>query len=124
MPLTVNIDKKNVECVTLSPSGSIDTNTSIILDKAVDSVLQLKPKVIVLDMKDVDYMSSAGVRVIIKAKKGIEALGGILTIVNLQPQIKKVFDIINALPSLQIFGSIQELDDYLTLMQKKDLGQE
>jgi hypothetical protein len=38
---------------------------------------------------------------------------------NLQPQIKKVFDIINALPSMQIFASIEELDEYLDAMQKK-----
>ncbi|MGD2270109.1 MAG: hypothetical protein PVI06_06895 [Desulfobacterales bacterium] len=38
---------------------------------------------------------------------------------NLQPQIKKVFDIINALPSMQIFASIEELDEYLDAIQKK-----
>jgi hypothetical protein len=38
---------------------------------------------------------------------------------NLQPQIKKVFDIINAFPSMQIFASIEELDEYLDAMQKK-----
>ncbi|NLI33918.1 MAG: hypothetical protein GX422_14245 [Deltaproteobacteria bacterium] len=40
---------------------------------------------------------------------------------NLQPQIKRVFEIINALPSLQIFSSIQELDDYLTEMQRQTI---
>jgi len=33
--------------------------------------------------------------------------------INLQPQIKKVFEILNALPSLKVFASIQELDSYL-----------
>jgi anti-sigma B factor antagonist len=37
---------------------------------------------------------------------------------HLQPQIKKVFDILNALPTLQVFASIQEMDEYLDAMQK------
>jgi hypothetical protein len=39
--------------------------------------------------------------------------------INLQPQIKKVFDILNALPSLKVFASIQELDGYLDAMQTR-----
>jgi hypothetical protein len=38
---------------------------------------------------------------------------------NLQPQIQKVFDILKAIPSLKVFANIQELDEYLDLMQKK-----
>jgi hypothetical protein len=37
---------------------------------------------------------------------------------NLQPQIKKVFDILNALPTMQVFASIEEMDRYLDAMQK------
>ena len=41
---------------------------------------------------------------------------------NLKPQIKKVFEIINALPELNVFRSIEELDAYLDKMQKKEMG--
>ena len=37
---------------------------------------------------------------------------------NLQPQIQKVFDILKAIPSLKVFASIEELDNYLDKMQK------
>jgi len=36
-----------------------------------------------------------------------------------QPQIRKVFDIINALPFLNVFSSIKEIDDYLDKMKRK-----
>lgn len=119
MALEVNVNKKNATCFTVSPVGAIDTATSAILDEGINSVLALKPKVLVLDMAGVDFMSSAGVRTMLKAKKGLEATGGSLTVINLQPQIKKVLDIINALPSLRIFESTQELDDYLATIQQK-----
>ena len=71
-------------------------------------------------MKGVNYMSSAGVRVILKAQRVIQKNKGEFSMVNLQPQIRKVFDIINALPDLTIFSSVQELDSYLDTMQKKN----
>jgi len=37
--------------------------------------------------------------------------------------VKKVFEIINALPTLNVFSSIKELDRYLDLMQKKVTGE-
>ena len=52
-------------------------------------------------------------------KKAMQKCGGKVLFTHLQPQIKKVFDILNALPSLQVFTSIEELDNYLDTMQKK-----
>jgi hypothetical protein len=42
-----------------------------------------------------------------------------VALTNLQPQIRKVFEIIQALPSLNIFESVEELDRYLAAMQRK-----
>ena len=105
----------------ISLAGRLDTNTYAQLDKEAEVVLSQKPKVIVMDMAGVDYMSSAGVRVVFKIKKALTAASGTLTMVNLKPQIQKVFDIINALPELNVFKSIEELDSYLDKMQKKEV---
>jgi anti-anti-sigma factor len=72
-------------------------------------------------MNGVTYISSAGVRVILKAKKRLAQNAGSFFMLNLQPQIKKVFEIINALPSLNVFQNIEELDNYLTEMQRRTL---
>ncbi len=60
-----------------------------------------------------------GVGVIIKTRKALKKHDGNLILLNLQPQIRKFFEIINALPSEQIFASIEGLDHYLDRMQKK-----
>ena len=39
--------------------------------------------------------------------------------INLQPQIKKVFEILNAMPAFKVFANIQEFDDYLWAELKK-----
>ena len=121
MPLEIKVTEKDRGVSVIAPVGSIDSNTYAQLDKEVEVVLSLKPKVIVLDMSGVDYMSSAGVRVVFKIKKALSTTNGTLTMVNLKPQIQKVFDIINALPELNVFKSIEELDNYLDKMQKKEV---
>jgi len=119
MPLTVNVKEKTPGVFIVSLAGSLDSNTYTILDKRLDLILGGSPRIITLDMEHLDYISSMGVRVVIKAKKSLIKNGGDLILMNLQPQIQKVFEIINALPSQQIFSSIEELDHYLDRMQRK-----
>jgi len=45
--------------------------------------------------------------------------GGKIAFINLPPQIKKVFDILNAMPAFKVFANLQELDDYLWSQLKK-----
>jgi anti-anti-sigma regulatory factor len=45
--------------------------------------------------------------------------GGKFLLVNMQPQIKKVFEIIKALDGMSVFKDQEEMDDYLTAMQNK-----
>ena len=106
----------------VSPVGSIDSDTESILGDAFNGIFQGNPTQLVLNMADVKYISSAGVRVILKAKKEIKKLDGTLSFINLQPQIKKVFEILNALPSFKVFANEKELDAYLDAMQKKITG--
>ena len=45
--------------------------------------------------------------------------GGKFLLVNLQPQIKKVFEIIKALDGMNVFKDQDEMDDYLAAMQNR-----
>ena len=65
MNITKSID---ADTCTLSIEGDIDTTSSALLDKAVEECLPQCSR-IVLDMKDVKYISSAGLRSIIKTRK-------------------------------------------------------
>ncbi len=121
MPLTVTSLEKMPGIHVLYPVGSLDTNTSEILEKKVDYLIAGKAKCLTFDMARLNYISSAGLRVVFKAKKQLNQQGGSLMLMNLQPQIRKVFEIINALPSLHIFASIEEMDDYLAEMQRQTI---
>ena len=123
MPLTIT-SEPGEGFVTIRPAGSLDSNTYTDLQDHVAAITKNKPGVLVLDLKDLSYISSAGVRVVIAAQKAMKAAGGGFAIVNLQPQIRKVFEIIMALPSPNVFESVADLDRYLTGIQKKVLGKD
>ena len=74
--------------LTLSPVGRVDTITAPELEAAVvlDGVEEL-----VFDLAQVDYISSAGLRVLLSAQK--KMAGKSMKIANSKPAVKEVFDI-------------------------------
>ena len=124
MDLNVLAEQKALGFYVISLEGSLDTNTHMVLQEKVDNILKESPNTIAFDMDKLEYISSAGVRVVLKTRKALRENNGKLVFLKIQPQVKKVFDIINALPSMQIFTSIKELDGYLDAIQKKVLAEE
>lgn len=119
MPLKVKSTTRGAGVFILSPIGSIDAHTFTTLEEKVDEILAQQPDVIIFDMEFADYISSTGIRVLLKTKKALKKTDGRMVFINLQPQIQKVFDILKAIPSLKVFASIGELDKYLDTMQKE-----
>ncbi len=118
MPLKVKSEARREGVMVISPIGAIDANTYSILEDKVEEILNASPDVIIFDMEFTDYISSSGIRVLLKTKKTLKATDAKMVFMNLQPQIKKVFDILQAIPTLKVFASIEELDNYLDVMQK------
>lgn len=98
--------------------GSLDGTTAPRLEEALapllDSVHQM-----VFDLADLKFISSAGLRVLLLARKKMKAQDGSIAMKNLQPQIQKVFEIVGSLPGFSIFKDEKELDAYLAAMQRR-----
>lgn len=99
--------------------GRLDTHTYGELDDRLTLVLASKAQALLLDLAQLDYVSSAGVRSVFRARKLLAERGGTLAIANAQPQVQKVFDIVKAVPLSEIFRTVEEADAYLDRIQKK-----
>ena len=102
--------------------GRLDTHSYPQLDAELAPMLDGgDPPVmsLVLDLAGLNYISSAGIRSIFKARKALTARNGKLLVVNPQPQIQKVFDVVKAVPMSDIFTSVAEADAYLDMVQRK-----
>lgn len=115
---TVAIDEQN-SVARVALKGALNTDTAPGFEKQLFEVLQGDHQLTVLDMKDLDYISSAGLRVIFKAAKQAKTAGRRMAAANRKPHIDKVFEILKALPDMAVFANEQELDDYLDAMQKR-----
>jgi len=86
----MNIDKKLEDGhLTLKVEGRLDTNSSPELEAELklDGV-----KEVVFDFCGLEYISSAGLRVLMMAHKTMVACGGKMTVVNPNTIVKGVFD--------------------------------
>ena len=88
------------EKVTLTVSGRLDTTTAPEIEAALDEVLE-NTKELIFNLENLEYISSAGLRVILKAQKSMNTKGSMkLTCVN--DSIMEVFDITGFLDILTI----------------------
>jgi anti-anti-sigma factor len=124
MDLTIRIDPPAAGSQRVALGGRLDTHTYAELDRQLAPVLASSAPSLVLDLAELQYISSAGIRSIFRARKALSARGGKVVVVNPQPQIQKVFDVVKAVPMNEIFSSIAEADAYLDLMQRKVLAGE
>jgi len=119
MSLEIAISPEASSGKRISIAGSLDSNTAPELQQRIDAEINESITTTIIDFKDLDFLSSAGLRVIFKTKKMMDGRGGKFLLLNLQPQIKKVFEIIKALDGMNVFKDQDEMDDYLTAMQNK-----
>ena len=99
--------------------GQLDTDTAHQLDTVVARLQHQPPSVLVLHLRDLNYISSAGLRYIFQMKKLMKQEQGRFVISEPSPQVKKVLEIVQAVPIKSIFSSVEELDAYLDQMQKQ-----
>jgi anti-anti-sigma factor len=118
--MSLKITEESSNPPTLALAGRLDTHTAPELDKALNGVLVRSGiKRLVFELSQLEYLSSAGIRCFIRARKAIEPHGGTVAIVNPQPAVRKVLDIVKAIPPGGIFSSVAELDAYLDDMQRQ-----
>ena len=82
---------KNGSAFTLTVEGKIDTMTAPELDEAVKSNLPKCDKMI-FDFTNVEYITSAGLRVLVYAHRELMKKGGV-TVTGVNESIKKVFTV-------------------------------
>jgi anti-anti-sigma factor len=120
MELTTTVDIDEQKSVArLALAGALNSDTAPAFEGRLQEVVAQGMRLTVLDMKSLDYISSAGLRVIFKAAKQVHAAGNRLAAANRKPHIDKVFEILKALPDMAVFKDDEEMDAYLDSIQEQ-----
>ncbi|OQX87675.1 hypothetical protein B6D60_03405 [candidate division KSB1 bacterium 4484_87] len=88
--------------------GYIDTTTSAELEHSLEQLLQQGKYKIIIDLKNVDYISSAGWGIFISEIKGIRERGGDLKLVGMIPDVYEVFELLEFNFILRAFETLDE----------------
>ncbi len=108
--IQVSVEKAGVNShiAVIKVGGYIDTTTSAELEHALDSLLKAGTYDIIIDLGNVDYISSAGWGIFISEIKGIREKGGDLKLVRMIPDVYEVFELLEFHYILKAFDAIEE----------------
>jgi anti-sigma B factor antagonist len=108
--IQVSVEKAgfNNSIAIIKVGGYIDTTTSAELEHSLDALLKAGTYNIIIDLGNVDYISSAGWGIFISEIKGIREKGGDLKLVRMIPDVYEVFELLEFHYILKAFDTIEE----------------
>jgi anti-sigma B factor antagonist len=105
--LFINTDTSQ-EVSLMKVTGRVDSETAPELDNALSSLLDSNRNKIVLDLQAVDYLSSAGLRALVKALKDAQNSGGDLRLVSVSEPIEVILRTVGMMQMFKLFPTNEE----------------
>ena len=99
----------------IAPKGNIDSSTAARFGEQLKSVIGSGCSRLIVDMKDVSYISSAGFRCLLIAEKEAQRAGGHLALCGLAGEVHRLFEI-GAFTDIFTIGS--SVDDCIARLTK------
>lgn len=96
--MTINVER-NFELVTLEITGRLDTTTAPNLEAVINEISE-DTKELIFNMAELEYISSAGIRVLLSAYKKMNQSGGIMRIEKENDIVREVFEMTGLLEML------------------------
>lgn len=108
--ITVNVSTHPLhkDLTVLSVKGFIDTNTASEFDKSFQSALAEKKFKLIVDLKDVTYVSSAGWGLFVGEIKRIRTQKGDLFLVAMSPEVEEAYELLQFSTILKAFPSVEQ----------------
>jgi stage II sporulation protein AA (anti-sigma F factor antagonist) len=106
-----------VECIyvpqnrvlTLKITEEVDENTTEKMRRKIDNeITRFLPRKVIFDFGNVNFMDSAGIGMLLGRYKVIRMLGGELEIININKQIKKLFEMSGILKIIPVTDKLEE----------------
>lgn len=89
--MQIKTDVNNSKLI-ISLSGRLDTITSPQLEEEINNISLDEIEIFILDVKELEYISSAGLRLLLKVHKKMTAQGGQLKLINVNDMIMEILD--------------------------------
>jgi anti-sigma B factor antagonist len=106
---SLSLDTDNTQEVSvMKVRGRVDSETAPELDDALTKLLQDNRNKIVLNLQGVDYMSSAGLRAMVKAYQAAKKSGGDVRLAAVSNPVEVILRTVGLMQMLQMYPTDQE----------------
>ena len=103
----MNLETRELKHVNVvKVTGRVDSATAPELEQALQGLLDAERSQIVLDLQDADYMSSAGLRVLVAMHKATKKNGGGLCLAQPSDRVREVLDLAGLTPVFVIYPDV------------------
>lgn len=79
--------------IVLGPVGHLDTRTSTEFEEKINTHLSAPKSSFIIDFSELDYISSAGLRVLLMLAKKLKATDGVLILAAMNEHVREVFEV-------------------------------
>jgi anti-anti-sigma factor len=121
MSLKITTEERKPGVFVAKLAGRLDSATCPACEEKIKPLLKKSTRILMLDLKDLDYISSMGLRIVLEAQKALRGPGRHVLLLHVQPQVAKVFDLADILPKTSIFDSVESADIFLEAVQNREL---
>ncbi len=105
----MDISKEMIDqTMVLRFSGNLDTNTSEPAQATINSLIDDGVSNLLVNLRDVAFVSSAGLRILLATAKRLNGTDGSLKITNLNETVHEVFEISGFISILSVYGTEEE----------------
>ena len=101
-------ERRTADIVTLSLSGRLDTTAAKTFEAKILAQIESGDRRFIVDLAQLDYISSSGLRVFVLAAKRLDSGNGKIALCSLQDPVREVFDIVGFLSVFSVYGSHDE----------------
>jgi len=96
------------ELMVMRPIGKLDVTSTAKFKREVEKIAESKPKFLLLDFEDIQFVDSAGLGGLISALKTMRLVGGDLAICSLSEQVEVLFDLTNMATVIKTYPTVED----------------
>ncbi len=106
--------KKSGNAVIIYLEGRLDVHLSADIEKEINNLIESDPDShLLLNLKDVEYMSSSGLRIFVSTMRILKGKNRKLVLCNMNNAVRKIFEVVELTDMFDIFNSEAEAADFL-----------
>ncbi|MDA3899528.1 MAG: STAS domain-containing protein [Spirochaetes bacterium] len=106
----MNLENKKLDnAIVMYLSGRLDVHLSADIEKEINQLIKENPDLhVILDLKDVEYMSSSGLRIFVSTMRILRDNQKQLKLCNINSAVKKIFEVVELMDMFDIYDSEEE----------------